>query len=82
MILKLEELIEILKEVISGRRYYSVIHVVINKKLLSDTLNQSKRSNAVVSTDTSNCSDRVIHLIVGLIYQYFSLLIDYIKIFF
>ena len=44
--------------------------------------NQTKYTNAIVSADTFNYFDRVAHLIVGIIFQYFRLVPEFTLTFF
>ena len=45
----------ILKKIIWGRRGQSVIYIVVNKKLITNIVNQMKILNTIVSAVTSNC---------------------------
>ena len=60
-------------EVIRGRRDFSSIHVALNKKLVYNIGNQHKKPIAVVSTDASNCYDRIAYSILSMVYQHFGL---------
>ena len=70
------------REIMGRRRGILAIHVALNKKLLVDIVNQNKLTNIIVSADASNYFDRVIHLMAGMIYQYFGLSVDFVITFF
>ena len=65
-----------------GRRGQSTIYITVNKKLITDITNQAKTPHAIISADTSNCVDRVAHLIAVLVCSYFILLNEYAETFF
>ena len=79
---KLEENEIIPREIMRGQRGLSIIQITLNKKLLVDILNQSKLPNITISTDASNCFDRVVYPIAGTTYQYFGLPLDFVISFF
>ena len=56
------------EEIIRDRRGQSFIHMALNKKLVCDIGNQLKKPMVVVSTDATNCYDRIIHLVSSLSY--------------
>ena len=56
--------------------------MVINKKLLADIANQIKLLHVTNSVDVSNYFDRVTYLFVGMVFQYFGLLVDFVISFF
>ena len=53
-------------KIIGGRRGQLLIYVALNKKLVSDIANQSKKPTVVVLADISNCYDWIAYLIASL----------------
>ena len=60
----------ILFEVIGNRRRQSSIHIALNKKLVADISNQTKKPTVVISTNTANCYDRIDHLFTSMSCKY------------
>ena len=73
VILELEKREVIPFEVVGGKRGQSLLHVALNKKLISDYSNQSKWLIVVVSADTSNYYDYIAHPFASMSNQYFGL---------
>ena len=69
-------------EIIGERRGQSSIYIALNKKLVSDIANQSKKLTVVVSVDASNCYDRIAHPIAILTCQHFGLNLEYLLLLF
>ena len=63
---ELEEASVIPYEIIGGRRIQSAMHLVLNKKLLADIANVSKRPIVIIIIDTANYYDRVTYLFLDL----------------
>ena len=82
LMLSLERTNSIPYEIIGGRRGQSLIHIVLNKKLVSDIANQSKKPTVVVSADASNCYDQIMHPIASLTCQHFGLNLEYLLLLF
>ena len=55
-------------KVIRGRRGQSSIHIMLNKKLVCDILNQQKKPSVVISTDVANYYDRIVYPITSQAY--------------
>ena len=68
----------ILYEIIRGRRHQSVIQLVVNKKLISNIVNQHKKPSIIISTDISNCFDHIAHSITSMAYHHFRLPLPYL----
>ena len=60
-------------EVIRGRRSQLSIHVALNKKLISDCSNQSKRFTVVVSADASNYYNNIAYSYPSISNQHYGL---------
>ena len=65
----LEKKWTILDEIIRERRCQSAIDTALNNKLISDIANQQKVPTILILTDATNCYNRIVHLIVDLLYQ-------------
>ena len=76
LILTLEKRNLMLREIIRGRRNQSTLHIALNKKLIVDISNQSKILYAIASANTFNYFNYIMHLIIGLICQFFRLLVE------
>ena len=53
-------------EIIGGGKSQSAPHVALNKKLIADISNQIKLLSIVISANTTNCYDRVVHSFASL----------------
>ena len=69
-------------EIIGDRRGYSAIHITLNKKLVSDIANQSKKSTVIILVDATSCYNHITHSIVSLVCQYFRLSLEYVLLLF
>jgi len=78
----LEKKASIPREIMDNRQGKLAIYVALNKKLLVDIANQTKRSCIIISTDTSNSFNRVAYSIAGIVCHYFGLPIEYTVTFF
>ena len=70
------------REIIGGRTYQLAIHIVVDKKLITDIANQFKTLHVIISVDASNCFDRVTYPISTIICKHFGLPMEYILTFF
>ena len=55
------------REIMGEQRGLSAIQITLNKKLLMDISNQSKVPNITISATASNCFNKVVHPIAGMI---------------
>ena len=70
---RLEEDKIILKEIIGSRRTQAVMHLILNKKLITDIVNIRKLPTITIYADATNCYNRVAYSFTSLCTQYFSL---------
>ena len=67
-------------EIIGGGKSQSAPHVALNKKLIADISNQIKLPSIIISTDATNCYNRVVHPFASLAAQHFSVELYYIRV--
>ena len=78
ILLALEQNNLIPMEIVDGWKIQAEIHVAINKKLMSDVSNQVKTPSVVISTDATNCYNRVFHSFARLTAHHFGVNTCYI----
>ena len=78
ILLALEKYNLIPMEIVDGRKSPDVIHVAINKKLISDISDQVKILSLVTSANATNFYDIVAHSFASLTAQHFGVKICYI----
>ena len=68
ILLKLKQDKVISAEVIRGRRGQSSTYIALNKKIIADISNQTKKPSVVISADTTNCYNRIAHSYTSISY--------------
>ena len=69
-------------KIIGEKRDYLAIYIALNKKLVSDIVNQVKIPTIVISADATSCYNQIAHPIASISYQYFKLNLEYLLLFF
>ena len=69
-------------EVIGCRRGKYSQHIALNKKLVCDIGNKTTRPIVVISADTTNFYDRIVHLVASITNQQFGVQLEYLFILF
>ena len=69
-------------KIVGDRQSQSALYIAINKKVITDIVNQAKFPYIIVSVNASNCFDRVAHPISTIICKHFGLPMEYISTFF